>query len=192
MRTALLMIDIQNDYFPGGKFELANPIPALETAERLLRRFRVEKRPIFHVQHISKMGAAFFLPETEGVKIHPRLAPLAGEKVIVKHVPNSFFETELLAELQKAAITDLVACGMMTQMCVDTTVRAARDFGLSVTLIADACAAREMTWAGRTVPAETVQAVYFASLSGSFAQIATGAEYLERLTPPEEAFRLEN
>ena len=184
MSTALLIIDIQNDYFPEGKFELWDPFPALETTERMLRRFREENRPVFHVQHVSGSGAAFFLPDTDGVKIHPRLNPLVGEQVIIKHTPNSFFGTDLLAELRKNFVTELVVCGMMTQMCVDTTVRAARDFGFSVTLISDACAAKDLEWKNRTIPADTVQAIYFASLSGSFAQIMTGAEYLDRPAVP--------
>ncbi len=107
-----------------------------------------------------------------------------GEQVIIKHTPNSFFGTDLLAELRKNFVTELVVCGMMTQMCVDTTVRAARDFGFSVTLISDACAAKDLEWKNRTIPADPVQAIYFASLSGSFAQIMTGAEYLDRPAVP--------
>lgn len=184
MSTALLIIDMQNDYFPGGKFELWNPFPALDAAEKLLRCFREEKRPVYHVQHISGGKAAFFIPDTDGVKIHPKLAPLDTECVVVKHAPSSFFRTELQAELRRASVTELVVCGMMTHMCVDTTVRAARDYGYSVTLISDACAARDLEWAGRKLPADVVQAVYFASLNRSFAHVMTSAEYLEQLRTP--------
>lgn len=184
MSAALLMIDMQNDYFPGGKFELRNPLPALDAAEKLLKCFRAENRPIYHVQHIAGRDATFFIPGTDGVKIHPKLEPLDTECVIVKHVPNSFFHTELRGELRRASVTELVVCGMMTHMCVDTTVRAARDVGYPVTLISDACAARDLEWAGKRISADVVQSVYFASLSRSFAQVMTCAEYLEQFHAP--------
>ena len=143
MKTALILIDIQNDYFPGGKMELEAPLAAAQQAWRLLDLFRNRGWSTIHVQHVSnRPGATFFLPDTAGLDFHQTIRPLPGEKVIVKHFPNSFRETGLLEYLQGLNIESLVLCGMMTHMCVDASVRAAADFGFPVLLAAQACATR--------------------------------------------------
>ena len=126
MKTALLLIDLQNDYFPGGRMELEGSSEAVLRAKDILDTCRAVGIPVFHVQHLSlQKGAAFFLPDTDGVRIHDTVKPLPDETVIQKHYPNSFRETALLAELKKREISRLIVCGMMSQMCVDATVRAA-------------------------------------------------------------------
>ena len=94
---ALVIIDIQNDYFPGGKMELVGSNAAAENAALLLAAFRKAQRPIFHVQHITLAPTAtFFLPDTPGMQIHPLVCPQEDETVVQKHFPNSFRETPLL------------------------------------------------------------------------------------------------
>ncbi len=172
MKQALLIIDVQNDYFPGGRCELREPLRALANVERVLGTFREKDLPVIHVQHINtREGATFFLPGTEGAEVHKNLAPAPGEYLVVKHAPNAFFRTNLAEILKENGITDLVVCGMMSHMCVDTTVRACFDFGLGVTLLADACTTRDLAWEGTTIPAETVHATYMASLNGVFAKV---------------------
>ena len=105
---ALLIIDIQNDYFKGGAYELVNPQIASLNAKRLLENFRKKDMPIFHIQHISiKANATFFLPNTNGVLIHEDVKPLENEIVITKNFPNSFFKTSLLEKLKKQDIKEL-------------------------------------------------------------------------------------
>jgi nicotinamidase-related amidase len=169
---ALLIIDIQNDYFPGGKFELAGPAHAAKNAASALRRFRERNLPVIHVRHINILaGAAFLLPDTYGAEIHSSVAPLDGERLVVKHAPNSFFKTDLLDIIKGLGTTEIVACGMMTHMCVDTTVRAAMDYGLQLTLLHDACATRDLVFQNGTVPAAQIQAAFMAALSGVFADV---------------------
>ena len=177
MCKALLLIDIQNDYFPGGKSELAAPEKALHVAETVLKRFREKALPVIHVQHVNtRAGATFFLPGTAGCQIHERLTPLAGENVVVKHAPNSFYGTDLNAIIREKQITGLVVCGMMTHMCVDTTIRAAKDYGIAVTLLQDGCATKDLIFDGETLPADTVQKVFMAALNGMFADIIPASE----------------
>lgn len=152
MDTALVIIDVQNDYFPQGKCELFQSEQALKVTKRLLEHFRERKLPIFYVQHISPEDAAFFLPNTKGVQLHKEIEPLGSEYIIVKHTPNGFHETTLQEKLTSLSIKNLVMCGMMTHMCVDTTVRAAKDLGHLVTLISDACATKDLEWNGRKLP----------------------------------------
>ncbi|MCU0595539.1 MAG: cysteine hydrolase [Desulfobacterota bacterium] len=179
MRTGLLLVDLQNDYFPGGKMELAGILQASEKARSLLDHFRKSKLPVFHVQHVSlRPGATFFLPGTEGVKIRATLEPLAGETVLEKHHPNSFRETPLLEVLRKQGLSDLVIAGAMSHMCVDATVRAGCDLGYSCTVIEDACATKDLGFRGITVPAAQVHAAFMAALQAAYAKVMTAGEFL--------------
>ncbi len=178
MKTALLIIDVQNDYFPNGNCQLHESETALNVIKTMLKYFRDHHLPIYFVQHISAEGATFFVPDTDGVNIHQDIKPLDSEKLIIKHSPNSFHKTNLQSELEKDGIDKLVICGMMTHMCVDTTVRCAKDLGYSNILISDACSTKDLEWNGMSLPASIVQKVYFASIDGSFAKIVTGEEYL--------------
>lgn len=188
MRTALLLIDIQNDYFPGGAMELVAADRASSHAAMLLARFRECAWPVFHVQHLStRPTATFFRPNTPGVDIHPSVLPAAGETVISKSFPNGFRETSLLEALRAAEVSKLVIAGMMTHMCVDTTVRAAADLGFACTVAHDACATRDLAFGGQSVPASAVQAAYMAALNGSFGSVLSAAEVGASLPLPGEA-----
>ena len=100
MKTGLLLVDIQNDYFPGGRMELVGINEASAKAKDLLSLFRENQWPTFHIQHISiGKGATFFLPDTSGVEIHESIKPLPEDVVIQKHYPNSFRETDLYEQL---------------------------------------------------------------------------------------------
>ena len=180
MKTALILIDIQNDYFPGGKMELEAPLAAAQQARRLLDLFRNKGWSTIHVQHISnRPGATFFLPDTTGLDFHETIRPLPAEKVIVKHFPNSFRETGLLEYLQGSNIESLVLCGMMTHMCVDASMRAGADFGFSVRLAAQACATRALVYGEEKVPAASVQAAFLAALK-SYGQVLNTEEILKQ------------
>lgn len=172
MSIALILIDIQNDYFPGGRMELVCATEAAGAAARLLGCFRKASWPVYHIQHVSTMPmATFFMPGTSGIDIHPNVLPLPCEPVIIKHYPNGFRETDLLGQLKTAAIDQLLICGMMTNLCVDATVRAAFDLGFTCTIAKDACATRDLMLDGEIVPAKQVQMSFLSSLSDIYAGI---------------------
>ena len=174
--SALLLIDIQNDYFPGGTMALAEPEAAGRTAAVLLARFRAAGRPVVHIRHeAAHPGATFFLPGTPGADIHACVAPLPGETVILKHWPNSFRDTGLGEALAACGVKRLAVAGMMTHMCVDATVRAAFDLGYAVTVAADACATRDLVYAGRAVAPADVQAAFLAALGAVYAEVVATA-----------------
>ena len=180
MQFGLVLIDIQQDYFEGGRSELYQPRKAAANALKVLSAFRANRWPVIHVRHIStKPGATFFLPDTAGVEFFSDTAPVSGEPVVIKHEPNSFLNTDLAERLTKASVEQLIICGMMTHMCVDTTVRAAADLGYPVSLIGDACATKDLRWAGETVPAGQVQRAYLAALDGSFAKVVSAGDWLK-------------
>jgi nicotinamidase-related amidase len=179
---ALLIIDIQNDYFPGGAMEVVRSPEAGLKAGQLLAAVRARQLPVIHIQHIStRPGATFLLPGTPGAEINPCVAPAGSEPVFRKHYPNSLRDTGLLAYLQEHKITRLVIAGMMTHMCVDTTVRAAFDLGFACTLAHDACATRDLVFGGQTVAAEQVQTAYVAALGALFARASAVEEIVANL-----------
>jgi nicotinamidase-related amidase len=170
--TALLIIDIQNDYFPGGAMELEGAAAAGAKAGEVLEKFRRENIPVFHVRHLSiRPGATFFLPGTPGAEIHPAVRPRAGEAVVEKNFPNSFRGTALQNRLDQHKVRNLVVAGMMTHMCVDASVRQAADLGYQVTLLADACATRAQKFGEESVPARQVHAAFLAALNGFYAKV---------------------
>jgi nicotinamidase-related amidase len=169
---ALILVDIQNDYFPGGRNPLVGSEAAAVVAKKMLDKAREKHEPIIHVQHTSlRPNATFFLPGTPGSEIHPLVAPLPDEIVVQKHHPNSFRETPLLDELRSRRLSRLLFCGMMTHMCIDTTVRAASDLGFQCIVVGDATATKDLTYGSITVPAVHVQAAFLAALSGLFAKV---------------------
>ena len=165
MKTALLVIDIQNDYFEGGKYPLVDPLAAAKNAYVLLQCFREHGGQHVHIQHISlKPDAAFFIKGDSGSDIHDSVAHFEGEPIVYKHYPNSFRETNLLEMLKEWGVERVVICGMMTHMCVDATARAAADFGFQVIIAEDSCATRDLNYGDTTIPADLVNKSFLAAL----------------------------
>ncbi len=182
MSVALLLIDIQNDYFIGGKMELQGSGEAARVAAQLLACFRQHQWPITHIQHLSlRPGATFFIPETPGADIYPGVKPWPDEMVIQKHYPNSFRETILLAHLQQLGIRRLVVAGMMTHMCVDATVRAATDYGFDCRIVQDACATRNLELGNHAVSASDVHVAFLAALNGVYGRVMTADAVIAEL-----------
>lgn len=181
--TALLLIDIQNDYFDGGSNPLFGSLQASENAQKILNYFRVNHLPVIHIQHIAtRPGSAFFLPGTVGAEIHTNVQPIHSEEIIEKHYPNSFRETSLKQYLTNKEIDNLVICGMMTHMCVDATVRTAKDFGFDCTIISDACATKTLSIQGKNVDASDVHHSFLAALSYYYATVKTAQEFLHEIS----------
>jgi nicotinamidase-related amidase len=168
----LILVDLQNDYFCGGRMELVGTAQAAANARRLLKTFREGHSPIIHIQHISaRPGSTFFLSGTQGAEINELVAPVENETVVVKHYPNSFRETSLLEVLRDQGIGDLVICGAMSYMCIDATVRAAFDHGFNCVVAEDACATRDLAFNGKHVKAVDVHTSFMAALSSVYAQV---------------------
>jgi nicotinamidase-related amidase len=177
-KRALIIIDIQNDYFENGALPLVNPVEASSNVKKVLQYFREKNLPIAHIQHVSPDGAPFMVLGTKGAEIHENVKPLDREKVFQKNYPNSFRETGLLDYLKKNEVTDVVITGMMTHMCVDATVRAAFDFEYKCTVIGDACASRDLEINGKTVKADDVHHAFLAALEFFYADIKSTEEFL--------------
>ena len=177
--SALILIDIQNDYFTGGLMPLPGIDAAAANAARILDATRRRQETVIHIRHIAASAEApFFRSGTECSEINTAVRPLPGERIFEKGRPNSFIGTGLEAALREAGIEHLTLCGAMSQMCVDATARAAVDMGFEVTVIADACAAADITHSGTKVPANMVHAAIMAPLAASYAQVVLTEEWV--------------
>lgn len=179
MKTALIVIDIQNDYFAGGRMALEGMEDAARNCQVLLGKFRAVKAPTFIIQHLfDTADAPFFAPKTHGAELHPSVTPASQDCVLVKNKINSFLGTELLQRLQLAKVEKIVFCGAMSHMCIDAAVRAAADFGFNCIVAHDACATRALEFNGVIVSAKQVHAAYMAALKTAYAHVVASEEVL--------------
>ena len=182
MNTALLIIDIQNDYFPEGKNPLVGSLEASLKAKTLLEHFRQANLPIVHVRHVSvRKGASFFLPGSPGAEIHDNVRPKIGERTIHKNFPNAFRNTDLQKLLRQNNYERLVICGMQTHMCVDASVRAASDFGFECLVAHDACATKDLSFEDALIPAQQVHLAFLAALNAAYASVLSVDEVIVQL-----------
>jgi len=161
-KTALLIVDIQNFYFPGDGPGLVNAEQASLVAKEILQTFRDKKQLVVHVRHKS----------AKGFEIHKNVEPLSSEKVITKEEVNSFQGTDLLEYLRSYNINRLIIIGMQTQMCLEAAVRAAHDYGFECVVIQEACATKDLNFGGKVVKAEDVQTSTFATfINGGYSKV---------------------
>ncbi|MGB3123097.1 MAG: cysteine hydrolase family protein [Pseudomonas sp.] len=178
-KQALILIDIQNDYFPQGKWPLDGVEAAADKAAQVLKAFRQAGDAVIHVRHeFTSEDAPFFTPGSEGAHLHAKVLNEANEPVVLKHFVNAFRETNLRTLLEQRSITDVVVVGSMSHMCIDAVARAAADLGYKVTVIHDACATRDLEFNGQVIPAAQAHAAYMASLGFAYAEVVSADEYL--------------
>jgi nicotinamidase-related amidase len=181
MKTALLIIDIQNDYFPGGKYTLVKPLEAAHRAYMILQCFREQGSYHVHIQHVSQEpDATFFISGDRGTDIHDSVAHFEGEPIVYKHEPNAFLNTNLLEILRSWEIERVIVTGMMTHMCVDATARAASDLGFQVIIAEDACATRDLKYGDTIIPADMVHKAFLAALK-SYGKVMKSEEIIALL-----------
>lgn len=167
MSRALLLIDVQKDYFAGGKHVLPGMDGLLGSVATLIEAFRAKGEHIVFVQHVTHDvdPSLPFAPYTVGAELSDGLQPEPHDLLITKSTPNAFFQTWLDAMLRGRCVTELVIAGAMTQTCIDSTARGALDFGYAVTVASDACVAGPIHWQDKTIPQEDVQQTFLAALA---------------------------
>ncbi len=178
-KTALIVIDLQNDYFPGGKWTLDGIEAAKDKAASVIDACRDAGHRVIFVRHeFASADAPFFAPGTKGAEIHADLTPADGEAMVLKHKVNSFHQTDLKEILDGDGIDNLVICGAMSHMCIDGATRAASDLGYACTLIHDACASRDLEFNGVTVPAKYAHAAFMSALGFAYATVVSADEFI--------------
>jgi len=175
-KTALLIVDVQEFYFPGGRMQLENPELAGMNAGLLLDHFRKNEMPVYHIRHNFEPGG----------DIHPYVKPLGNEAVISKDQVNAFAGTGLLEIIQKDSVEQLVVCGMQTHMCLEAAVRAAFDFGFTCLVASDACATRALQYEEHIIPAKNVHYSTLNTLQGSYARVLTTDAIIKEFSQTEE------
>lgn len=178
-KNAVIVIDLQRDYYPGGAFPLSGIELATQRTAEVLQSARRNNSPIWHVRHIELDPAAtFFKADSPGIEIHDSVKPLQRETLITKHFPNCFRDTPLEQQLRDNGITTLVFCGAMSNMCIDASVRAAFDLGFECIVIHDACAASDMEFNGTALDAQQVHTAFMGALASAYAQVTDSASFI--------------
>ena len=166
--SALVLIDVQDEYISGA-LPLAGVSDALLRLETLLARARAARAPVIHVMHHGRPGGLFD-PEGPMSRIATAVAPREGEQVVAKSEPNAFRSPAFRDAVAASGRRKLILTGFMTHMCVSTTARSALSQNVGVTVVADACATRDLpSPLGGVVPAATVHEAALAELADRFA-----------------------
>ena len=176
--TALLVIDLQNEYLHTGKLPLSGIEEAAAKSARIIADARDKSMPIIHIRHEFDAAAPFFVPGSDGAKIQDAVLPLENEEVIVKTQINAFRDTNLKELLDKNEVKELVLIGAMSHMCIDAVIRAAVDLGYPTTVIHDACATLDLEFNGVKVPAAQAHATIMAAFEFAYAIVKSTDNYL--------------
>lgn len=180
-KRAVVVVDLQNEYLPTGRLPLVGIEQALNNAAEIISASRSKGDLVVHVRHeFVQPDMPIFVQGTDGVQIHPLVAPREGEQVIVKNFPNSFLNTNLKQVLDEQGIEEVTIVGAMSHMCVDATTRAASDFGYKTTVVDDACATRDLEFRGEIVPAAQVHAAMMSALAFAYGKVVSTEEYVSK------------
>ncbi len=175
--AALIMIDCQCEYVTGF-LPLEGVDKALDVCADVLQRARKAGTPIIHIAHKGKTGGAFDR-EAQGGQFDTHAAPLDGELVIEKNLPNAFADTGLMTAVEETGQQQIILAGFMTHMCISSTARAALDLGVRTTILSPATATRDLpNVSGGVMSADMLQAASLAALADRFAIIAGNIEQI--------------
>ncbi|MER5173889.1 cysteine hydrolase family protein [Thioclava kandeliae] len=176
-KRAVLVVDLQNEYWPTGKLPLQGIEAAAANAARMMDHARAKGDLVVNIRHEFPNGV-MFVPGTEGAEIHKAVAAQGDEPVITKHYPNSFRETGLKDILDEKGIKEVIVVGAMSHMCVDATTRAANDLGYKTTTVHDACATRDVEFNGAVSPAAHVHTAIMGALAFLYGDVISTDEFL--------------
>jgi nicotinamidase-related amidase len=177
-KRAVVVVDLQNDYWPSGKWPLVGIEAAAANAAKVIEKARSDGDAVIHVRHeFAGPQAPFFAPGTPGAEINAAVRPVDGETVIVKNYPNAFRGTDLKRVLDQNGAEEVVVVGAMSHMCIAATSRAASDFGYATVVVHDACATRDVEFDGATVPAAQVHAANMSALAFAHGKVVGAEEF---------------
>lgn len=177
-KTALLVIDFQNEYF-SGRMPIPDGARALANARRLIDRADADGIAVYHVQHAAPPGAPIFAEDGDGVRLHADLQPAAHHRLVRKSSVSVFATTDLHRQLRDAGIDTLLIAGLMTHACVAGAARDAVPLGFEVVVVADACATRDLdTGDGRVLAHADLHRAALASIDDTFGAILSTEQAL--------------
>ena len=176
--TALIIIDQQKGILHPRLGRRNNP-QAEERMLELLALWRRSRRPVIHVQHLSRSPDSVFWPEQSGVEFQERFVPQDGEWLIQKDVPDAFCASGLEAQLREAGIGQLIIVGVATNNSVESTARAAGNLGFDTWVLEDACFTFDKAdYFGTPRTAEEVHGMSLGNLHGEYATVVGSSQIL--------------
>ncbi|AZC52049.1 MULTISPECIES: cysteine hydrolase family protein [Pseudomonas] len=178
-KSALLVIDFQNEYFTG-RMPIPDGAKALANTRELIKYADSHKMPVYHVQHVAPAGSAVFAIDGETVKFHPDMMPRAKDTVVQKSTVSVFASTDLDKRLKSAGIENLIISGLMTHACVAGAARDAAPLGYKVIVASDASATRDITRVnGDKVDKDALHKAALAEVEDTFGDVMTTAQILK-------------
>ncbi|KAG1472293.1 hypothetical protein G6F56_001629 [Rhizopus delemar] len=182
-QEALIVVDVQNDYFPDGKFPTCSPIETAEACAQLIKKFREEEKEVVFVQHVPKEENGkvhpFFSPGTHGVEIHDSVKPLSTEKIITKYDMSGFVRTNLKEYLISKGVKKLIVVGMMIHNCVNATVYSGVDEGFDCIVVEEAVNTFDQPLNGKIIKAEQIKESFLAGIQFAYSKVYKLQEVLE-------------
>jgi nicotinamidase-related amidase len=182
IRRALLVIDVQNEYFTG-KLPVTYPGGSLANVLRAMDAARAAGMPVIVVQHTApQAGSPVFRKGSPEWELHPEVAGRQRDVLIEKALPGSFTGTELEAWLRERGITTVVIAGYMTQMCCDTTARQAMHMGFTVEFLSDATGTLTIQNTAGSVSGEELHRAILVTQQMRFSRVLSTAEWVASIS----------
>lgn len=182
MKRALLVIDVQNEYFTG-KMPVTYPESSFGNILRAIEFANDNRIPVVVIQHTAPQpDAQTFRKDSNEWRLHPQIEALHREVLIEKNLPGSFTGTELEQWLRDRDIDTVVIAGYMTQMCCDTTARQALHLGFSVEFLFDATGTLNISNYAGTVTAEVLHRAILVTQAMRFSKVLTTEQWMEAVT----------
>ena len=182
MKRALLVIDVQNEYFPGGQLPITSPHPHFANILRAMDSASASGTPVVVIQHtFARPDAPYFRRDTPGWALHPEVAARPRDLWIEKNLPGSFTGTDLEAWLRSRDIDKVAVAGYMTHMCCDTTARQAAHLGLSVEFLGDATGTLAVENSAGSASAEEMHRSILCAQQMMISEVLNTDPWLDRL-----------
>ncbi|GAA5809424.1 hypothetical protein MFLAVUS_002832 [Mucor flavus] len=175
MSEALIVVDVQNDYFPDGKLPTCSPIETAKACAQLIQKFRQDGKEVVFIKHVMLDSQVkeypFFIKGTHGVEIHDIVKPLPTEKIISKHAVSGFVGTDLKEYLTSKGVKKLVVVGMMIHNCVNATVYSSIEEGFPCIVVDEAVNTVDQPYDGELVKAQDIKKAFLAGIQFSFSKV---------------------
>jgi len=178
-KSALVVIDFQNEYF-SGRMPIPDGAAALAKTRELITFADSHKIPVYHVQHVAPAGSPVFAIDGQTVKFHPDMQPRPQDVVLQKSTVSVFASTDLDQQLKKAGIQTLIISGLMTHACVAGAARDAAPLGYNVIVASDASATRAITRAnGVSIDKDSLHKAALAEVEDTFGDVLSTAQIVK-------------
>lgn len=181
MKRALLVIDVQNEYFTG-KMPIAYPHGSIDNVVKAMETASNNQIPVIVIQHTAPQpDSKTFVKGSEGWKLHSDIEARPCDLLVEKNLPGSFTDTILESWLREKGIDTVVVVGYMTQMCCDTTARQAVHLGFKVEFLSDATGTLHVSNYAGTVTAEELHKAILVTQAMRFSKVMTTQQWMEEL-----------